>query len=157
MSLREVDRSCSRTAVASFRSDPTSQAPGKTLLETWGVHEGDHLELSERGLRPPPRPGSSQELLDERKRLLAVAVVREFSPRQIRAQSLANLHRWKSQGTWIPAYDEWQQILERDCDGALFVAMLGRDEDSNRLRQSMPFVGLLSQEQVKSIYEETGT
>jgi hypothetical protein len=95
--------------------------------------------------------------LDERKRLLAVAVVREFSPRQIRAQSLANLHRWKSQGTWIPAYDEWQQILERDSDGALFVAMLGRDEDSNRLRQSMPFVGLLSQEQVKSIYEETGT
>ena len=129
----------------------------KTLLETWGVHEGDHLELSERGLRPPPRLGSSQELLDERKRLLAVAVVREFSPRQIRAQSLANLHRWKSQGTWIPAYDEWQQILERDSDGALFVAMLGRDEDSNRLRQSMPFVGLLSQEQVKSIYEETGT
>ena len=129
----------------------------KTLLETWGVHEGDHLELSERGLRPPRRPGSSQEILDERKRLLAVAVVREFSPQLIRAQSLANLHRWKSQGTWIPAYDEWQQILERDSDGALFVAMLGRDEDSNRLRQSMPFVGLLSQEQVKSIYEETGT
>jgi hypothetical protein len=129
----------------------------KSLLETWGVHEGDHLELSERGLRPPRRPGSSQELLDERKRLLAVAVVREFSPRQIRAQSLANLHRWKSQGTWIPAYDEWQRILEKDSDGALFVAMLSRDEDSNRLRQSMPFVGLLSQEQVKSIYEETGT
>ena len=59
----------------------------KTLLETWGVHEGDHLELSERGLRPPRRPGSSQEILDERKRLLAVAVVREFSPRLIRARA----------------------------------------------------------------------
>ena len=127
----------------------------KSLLESWEIGEGDHLDLSEHGLRPPRRPGSSQELLDERKRQLAVAVVREFSTRQIRAQSLANLHRWKSQGTWIPAYDEWQQILEGGSDGALFAAMLGRDEESNRLRQSMPFVGLLSQHQVKAIYEET--
>jgi len=128
----------------------------KSHLQSWGIGEGDHLELSEQGLRPPRKPGSSQELLDERKRQLAVAVVREFSPRRIRAQSLGNLHRWKKQGTWIPAYDEWQQILESDSDGALFAAMLGRDEESNRLRQSMPFVGLLSQQQVKAIYEETG-
>jgi antitoxin component of MazEF toxin-antitoxin module len=129
----------------------------KSLLDTWGIRAGDHLQLSERGLRPPGKPGSAQELLDERKRQLALAVVRDFSPRQIRAQSLANLHRWKSQGTWIPAYGEWQQILENESDGALFAAMLGRDEESNRLRQSMPFVGLLSQEQVKAIYEETGS
>jgi antitoxin component of MazEF toxin-antitoxin module len=129
----------------------------KSLLDTWGIGEGDHLDLSEHGLRPPRKRGSSQEVLDERKRQLAVAVVREFSPRQIRAQSLANLHRWKSQGTWVSAYDEWQHILESDSDGALFAAMLGRDEESNRLRQSMPFVGLLSLEQVKVIYEETGS
>src|ERR1700756_4564398 len=128
----------------------------KSLLESWGIGEGDQLEVSAQGVRPPHRPGSAQQRLDERKRQLAVAVVREFSTRQIRAQSLANLHRWKSQGTWIPAYDEWQQILEGGSDGALFAAMLGRDEESNRLRQSMPFVGLLSQEQVKEIYEETG-
>lgn len=128
----------------------------KTVLEGWGIGEGDQLEVSAQGVRPPRRPGSAQLRLDERKRQLAVAVVREFSSRQIRAQSLANLHRWRSQGTWVPAYDEWQQILENPSDGALFAAMLGRDEESNRLRQSMPFVGLLSQEQVKDIYEETG-
>jgi hypothetical protein len=94
--------------------------------------------------------------LDELKRELAVAVVRGFSPREIRAHSLANLHRWKRQGTWVRAYDEWQQILESGSDGALFAAMLGRDEQSNRLRQSPPFVGLLSQEQVREIYEEAG-
>jgi antitoxin component of MazEF toxin-antitoxin module len=128
----------------------------KTVLESWGLGEGDHLELSEQGLRPPRKRASKQDLLDERKRQLALAVVREFSPREIRARSLANLHRWKSQGTWIPAYAEWQHILESGSDGALFAAMLGRDEGANRLRQSMPFVGLLSQEQVKAIYEETG-
>jgi hypothetical protein len=38
----------------------------------------------------------------------------------------------------------------------LFAAMLGRDEDANRLPQSMPVVGLLSQHQVQAVYEETG-
>jgi hypothetical protein len=83
-------------------------------------------------------------------------VVRDFSPRQIRAQSLANLYRWELQGTWVSAYEEWQEILESDSDGALFAAMLGRDEQANRLRQSLPFVGLLSQEQVRELYEEAG-
>jgi antitoxin component of MazEF toxin-antitoxin module len=128
----------------------------KSLLDGWGVRAGDYLELSERGLRPPKQRASSQERLDELKRQLAVAVVREFSTREIRAQSLANLHRWKLQGTWVSAYDEWREILESGSDGALFAAMLGRDENSNRLRQSMPFVGLLSQVQVKDIYEEAG-
>jgi antitoxin component of MazEF toxin-antitoxin module len=128
----------------------------KSVLEGWGVGEGDRLEVSEYGVHPPRRHGSAQKRLDERKRQLAVAVVREFPTRLIRAQSLANLHRWKSQGTWFPAYDEWQRILEGPSDGALFAAMLGRDEEANRLRQSMPFVGLLSQAQVKAIYEETG-
>jgi hypothetical protein len=92
----------------------------------------------------------------ELKRSLSLAVVRDFSPREIRAQSLANLHRWKSHGTWISAYDEWTEILHTGSDGDLFNAMLGRHENSNRLRQSMPYVGLLSQSEVKKIYEEVG-
>jgi hypothetical protein len=119
-------------------------------MSDWSLHQ-----LSEHGLRPPHKPGSAQETLDERKRQLAIAVARDFSPRQIRVQSLVNLHRWKSQGTWISAYDEWQQILESDSDTALLAKMVGRDEESNRLRQSMPFVGLLSQEQVTAVYKET--
>lgn len=87
---------------------------------------------------------------------MAVAVVRDFPPQQIRAQSLANLHRWKQQGTWVSAYGEWLQILESGSDGELLAAMVGRNQNSNRLRQSPPFVGLLSPEQVKVIYEEAG-
>lgn len=126
----------------------------KSTLETWGVGEGDYLELTDRGIRPVGPSGLSQERLDELKRSIALAVVRSFTPREIRAQSLANLHRWKAQGAWVSAYDEWKKIIEREDDGALFAAMLGRDENAVRLRQSMPFVGLLSQEEVRRLHEE---
>jgi hypothetical protein len=92
--------------------------------------------------------------LDELKRDLALAIVRRFTPREIRAQSLANLHRWKRQGAWVSAYDEWQDLIERGDDGELFAAMLGHDERANRLRQSPPYVGLLPREEVKRLNEE---
>jgi hypothetical protein len=94
--------------------------------------------------------------LDELKRRIAVAVVRSFTPRQIRAQMLANLHRWRKQGTWGPAYEEWQAIAQSEDDGALFAVMLGHDDDAVRLRQSMPGVGLLPREEVRKLNEEAG-
>jgi hypothetical protein len=39
-------------------------------------------------------------------------------------------------------------------DGDLFAVMLGRDDKSNRLRQSPPYVGLLPPEVVASLNEE---
>jgi hypothetical protein len=126
----------------------------KSALAGWGVGEGDALELTERGIRPATPPGSSHVVLDELKRSLSLAVIRRCTPREIRAQSLANLYRWKAQGMWVSAYDEWTEILEKSGDGALFAAMLGRDDNSIRLRQSMPYVGLLSQGEVKKLYEE---
>jgi antitoxin component of MazEF toxin-antitoxin module len=128
----------------------------KRTLQDWGVTEGDYLQLGERGIRPYLKSDSSHEVLDELKRLLSLAVVRRCTPQEIRAQSLANLYRWKKQGTWASAYDEWTDILEGGSDGELFAAMLGRDDQSNRLRQSMPYVGLLPQNEVKRIYEEAG-
>lgn len=126
----------------------------KAALEVWGLGEGDHLELTDRGIRPVARAGLSHDTLDELKRSIALAVVRSFTPRQIRAQILANLHRWKSQGMWVSAYDEWRELAQQNDDGALFAAMMGRDENAVRLRQSMPFVGLLSQEEVRRLHEE---
>jgi antitoxin component of MazEF toxin-antitoxin module len=128
----------------------------KPTLDAWGIDEGDHLELTESGIRPPARGGLSHQALDELKRSMALAVVRGFTPREIRSQMLANLHRWKNQGTWGPAYDEWQKIAQSEDDGELFSVMLGRDENAVRLRQSMPFVGLLPQEEVRKLHEEAG-
>ena len=126
----------------------------KSVLESWGLVEGDALEVNERGIRPARQPGLTHESLDELKRTLALAVVRRFTPREIRAQSLANLYRWKQQESWVSAYDEWRELIEKEDDGALFAAMLGRDEWANRLRQSPPYVGLLPREEVRKINEE---
>jgi antitoxin component of MazEF toxin-antitoxin module len=128
----------------------------RATLEAWGVGEGDALELTEQGLRPPVRGGFSHQELDELRLALSLAVVRSHTPREIRAQILANLHRWERQGTWVSAYDEWRRIAQSEDDGVLFAAMLGRDEDAVRLRQSMPYVGLLSQAEVRALHEKAG-
>jgi hypothetical protein len=126
----------------------------KASLDAWDVGEGDRLELSDRGISPVRSAGLSHQSLDVLKRSIALAVVRDFTTRQIRAQILGNLHRWKSQGMWVSAYDEWQTLAEHPDDGALFAAMLGTDDDAVRLRQSMPFVGLLPREAVRALHEQ---
>jgi antitoxin component of MazEF toxin-antitoxin module len=126
----------------------------KAALEAWGLGEGDHLELGERGIRPVAQAGFSHDALDRLKHSIAFAVAGRFTPREIRAQILANIFRWKSQGAWVPAYDEWRDLAMGEDDGAMFAAMLGRDERATRLRQSMPFVGLLSQAEVRRLHEE---
>ncbi|MDB5904019.1 MAG: hypothetical protein JWM26_2897 [Betaproteobacteria bacterium] len=125
----------------------------KTVLDRWQVGEGDHLVVSNEGIRPPAAL-SAHEALDELKRKLAAAVASQCPPQQIRAQGLANLHRWQSNGVWASAYDEWKDILESADDGRLFAVMLGRDENSVRLRQSAPYVGLLPREHVERLNEE---
>ena len=126
----------------------------KKTLQAWGVDEGDYLQLNERGIRPILNSDSSHEVLDELKRKLAAECVSLFSPNLIRAHSLGNLHRWRKNGVWGLVYSEWQNLLENADDGELFAAMLGRDEHSNRLRQSPPYVGLLPREVVRRLNEE---
>jgi antitoxin component of MazEF toxin-antitoxin module len=129
----------------------------KATLEEWGVGKGDVLELAGRCIRPLHDQLRGQDMLDELKRRLAVAVTAHCSAKEIRAHSLANLHRWRSSGAWVSAYDEWRQLLERGDDGELFATMLGRDERSNRLRQSPPYVGLLPRDEVRRLNEEAAT
>jgi antitoxin component of MazEF toxin-antitoxin module len=129
----------------------------RTMLDSWGLGEGDHLNLSKDGIRPERRGGLSHPELDEHKRRLAAAVVSAFSANHIRAHSMANLHRWKAIGVWGPAYEEWQRLLENSTDGELFAVMLGRDERSNQLRQSPPYVGMLPRAQVEKLNEEAAS
>jgi hypothetical protein len=67
------------------------------------------------------------------------------------------LHRWKANGAWNSAYDEWKRLLEDADDGGLFAVILGRDERSNQMRQSPPYVGMLSREDVRRLNEEAAS
>ena len=129
----------------------------KPTLDAWGIHEGDHLDLTDLGIRPEARGGFSIEQLDEHKRRLAAAVVSRFTARHIRAHGLGNLHRWKANGVWNSAYDEWKRLLELADDGELFAVMLGRDERSDQMRQSPPYVGMLSRGDVRRLNEEAAS
>jgi len=126
----------------------------KSTLAAWGVGKGDLLEIAGHCIRPIERRTLSQDALDELKRRIAAAVTAHHSAHEIRAHGLANLHRWRKAGAWVSAYDEWRQLLEHGDDGELFAAMLGRDERSNRLRQSPPYVGLLPRAEVSRLNEE---
>ena len=126
----------------------------KAIVDAWKLREGDALRVSLEGIFPPG-PGNGHDALDEQKRRLAAAIAARFTPREIRAHSLATLHRWKAAGAWVSAYDEWKQILADPEDGPLFAALLGRDERATRLRQSPPYAGMLSQDEVRKINEET--
>lgn len=96
----------------------------------------------------------SHQQLDELRLALSQSVVQTHTADEIRAKILSNLGRWKQQGCWGSAYGEWEEIARNRDDGALFTAMLARDENAVRLRQSMPYVGMLPREEVKRLWQE---
>jgi hypothetical protein len=87
---------------------------------------------------------NAQSVLDEKKLARARELVRRIDLATIRKKSLANLDRWEAQGVWCSADDEWRVLMREGTDAEVVTAMTAEDEQSNRLRQSPPYVGLLS-------------
>ena len=96
----------------------------------------------------------AQAMLDQIKFRISCEILARFSVDQIRKKSFENLTRWKENGSWSLAYDDWMAILEKKDDRKLIASMIGFDERSNQLRQSMPYVGLLDKSTVRKINEE---
>ena len=99
---------------------------------------------------------NAQTRLDEFKLRLAAAILEKFDLPTIRARSLSNLARWKSNGVWCSAYDEWLTLLEGCDDAVVVAAMTGSDERANRLRQSPPYTGLLDEKTIGQLREKAG-
>jgi len=125
----------------------------KPVLEQWGLSEGDSLDVTTAGIRPRPSR-NAHDRLDEFKRNIALEVVRTASADEIRRRSLENLARWKRSGAWCSAYDDWSRIIDSDDDGKLYAAMIGRDDEANRLRQSPPYMGILPNSVLEKLREE---
>ena len=99
--------------------------------------------------------GANQhDALDSMKHRISCEVLARFSIGVIRQQARDNLARWRANGAWGQAYDEWHAIIESNDDQRLVARMVGLDQESNRLRQSMPYVGLLDQTRVRQLHEE---
>jgi hypothetical protein len=108
------------------------------------------------GRRQPTKPNAHTEL-DKLKLARALEILRTVEMKKIREKSLENLRRWKEKGTWCSAYDEWTNLMRNGTDAEVSAVMSGTDENSNRLRQSSPYAGLLDQQTRERIRETTRT
>jgi hypothetical protein len=91
--------------------------------------------------------------VDERGRALDAAVAEKLraNPGLI-SRALENLDRWERQRGPEPAYVEWRQILRNSSSGEVISLLLDDSERADRLRQSSPFAGILSQDERLSIF-----
>ncbi len=124
------------------------------IARRWGVGYGDFLEIDENGIRPSRTSENAQTRLDNLKREISIRVLGSYDFPEIRAKALANLARWQANGVKGNAYEKWTNILRSKDDLALIQAMVGKSEESNRLRQSMPYTGMLPQDEVRRLREK---
>lgn len=96
-------------------------------------------------------PVNQQDVQDRRKLVMARRIVERFPMGLIRKRSLDNIERWQKQGVWVSAFDEWRKILTQGSDEQVLAVMTGEDQVSNRLRQSAPYSGFLTQAEVEAI------
>jgi hypothetical protein len=73
----------------------------------------------------------------------------------------ANLRRWRRKlGYWPPAYREWEAILRHNPPGRVLRILTQDNDEGQRLRQSDPFVGILTEQERAAclqLHEETPT
>lgn len=97
---------------------------------------------------------NDHDRLDEirRRTHLAIAAKIDADPALLEVPR-QNIERWtKLAGYMQPAYAEWLGILERPWPEVRWL-LVADDENSKRLRQSTPFVGVLSPWERRTIHE----
>jgi len=92
--------------------------------------------------------------LEQKKLKRAKLILSIYSMPEIIEKSLSNLKRWKANNVWCSAYTEWQKIMESGDQKTIRDAMISESERSTRLRQSPPYVGLLSKQEVMMVNQD---
>lgn len=85
---------------------------------------------------------------------IATLILEAFPVEVIRQRSIDNMNRWKSQGTWSLAYDEWMTLLTDGTDADVIEAMTAETDKASRLRSVHPYTGLLEQTVVQQLKHE---
>lgn len=113
----------------------------------------DDVPTLDRPARGPRARARHHDWIDERSRALDEAVVEKLhqDPSLVR-RAWENLDRWEIQRGPHPVFEEWRSIL-RELHGEDLYRFLTEDsEHANRLRQSSPFAGILSQEERIAVF-----
>ena len=92
--------------------------------------------------------------LDNIKHKIACEVLATFPMAEIKARSASNIERWRDNGAGDAVYDEWMAIINDANEQTMITAMTALDDNSNRLRQSPPYVGMLPKVVVRKFNEE---
>lgn len=99
------------------------------------------------------------QCMDERSRELHTLIAEKIRrDPTLLSQVQSRLERWLLESQDLPrtqrALEEWQHILRDQPLEAILVPLESADEESCRLRQSTPFVGILSPEERTGIYRK---
>jgi hypothetical protein len=97
---------------------------------------------------------SSHASLDAIKHKISCTVLATFTLVEIKQRSLTNIERWRENGAFCQAYADWIAIILDPDDRRMIAAMVGLDDEANRLRQSIPYVGMLDREIIRQFNEE---
>lgn len=131
-------------AEVNFSDDELNQVDDDSQPASWAVTRQT----------PLPRQRNAHATLDSIKHKIACEVLATFSVAEVKARSKANIERWRSNGAGDAVYDEWCTIIDDLDDGKMIAAMVGLGDNSNRLRQSPPYVGMLPKSVVRKFNEE---
>jgi hypothetical protein len=99
--------------------------------------------------KPAGKPNKEKFRLESAKLIL-----KTFSIEVIRQRSIDNMDRWKSQGSWSLAFDEWMILMTDGTDADVIEAMTGETDKASRLRSASPYPGLLDQTVVHQLKHE---
>jgi hypothetical protein len=64
-----------------------------------------------------------------------------------------NIQRWEKEGNMSPALKEWKTLLYGSRQ-RIYEIMTGTDSESQRIRSSNPFAGVLTEEERQKIHEK---
>lgn len=81
-------------------------------------------------------------------------------PEQVLGKAMNNLDTWlKSRNSPVPAsaYQEWLGLLRTRTPEEIAALLISTDEHATRLRQSSPFAGILSPQEIWSIKRSHAT
>jgi hypothetical protein len=128
------------------------------LVKSFGVLEKGRnvrhsLDMRKAANKIPPVWSHQWLDLVNRDMCLAIAKKIRRNPRLMRIPR-ANLQRWRKKNRGLaPAQREWETILRRNPVERVLEILTQNNDEGQRLRQSDPFVGILSEEERRACFE----